>query len=630
MFLPRFLTIAVTLLSAASLALDSSRPAHARPSTDRAALGKLSARFRSELRSRRGPLYFSLLKSLEPAQSRLNAAADVQLMYIDERGMPVYYKLHNVDAAATVSTDKVWPGGGGGHLLTGAGTALGDLGIWDGGGVLVTHQEFGGRAAQIDTTTGTSFHSTHVAGTMVAGGVVASAKGMSYEANLAAYDWNNDASEMALAAANGMNVSNHSYGFGTGWYWSIMWFWYGDTRVDTVEDFYFGFYSDAAQDWDQIAYDAPYYTIVISAGNDRADTGAAPGELHFVWDHDWGAWAFSTDTRDPDGGVDGYDCISHTALAKNIVSVGAVNDIPGGYSEPADVVMSAFSSWGPTDDGRIKPDLVANGVGLYSCTDTSPTAYATYDGTSMSSPNFSGSLNLLVRHFEDTHGGTTPLSSTMKAVLVQTADEAGASAGPDYEFGWGLLSTLSAADLISGDAADPFLICEDSLLNGEEKTLYFQSDGTDPVRVTLAWTDPPGTPPPPSLNPTTIMLVNDLDVRLTHLDSSTTYMPYVLNPSSPGDSATTGDNIRDNVEQIHLASPPTGDYMVVVSHKGALSGDDQWYSLVASEQLSEEPPDTDSVPTLSSWGVLCLAVLGIVVAWVMLWRFRRAQSTAIG
>jgi hypothetical protein len=602
--------------------------AQARPRTAVKELHELSRRFHSELLARRGPRYLDMLKGTEPGQKTLNEANDIRLMYINERGMPVYYKLNNINAAATVKTDRVWPGGGGGYSLTGSGTALGDLGIWDGGGVLLTHQEFGGRVTQIDSPSATNFHSTHVAGTMVAAGVDAAAKGMSYQGTLAAYDWENDASEMAAAAASGMNVSNHSYGFAAGWYWYILWFWYGDTRVDPVEDYYFGFYSTEARDWDQIAYDAPYYSIVIAAGNDRADSGAAPGELHFVWDDDWGAWTFSTDTRDPDGGADGYDCISHTALAKNVFSVGAVEDIPGGYSSPADVVMSYFSAWGPTDDGRIKPDLVANGIELYSCTDTSPTAYATYSGTSMASPNLSGSLNLLVRHYEDTHGGTTPLSSTIKAIAVQTADEAGPTDGPDYKFGWGLLNTLAAADLISRDSVEPCLIREDSLLSSEADTLYLKSDGVDPLRVTLSWTDPPGTPPPPSLNPTTIMLVNDLDVRLTHLGTATTFMPYVLDPASPDDPATTGDNIRDNVEQIVVASPPAGDYMIVVSHKGELTGGGQWYSLVASESMTASASETAPVPLLTLHGVLSLAVLGALLACFALRHRRHVRGPA--
>ena len=72
-------------------------------------------------------------------------------------------------------------------------------------------------------------------------------------------------------------------------------------------------------------------------------------------------WVSSTAYREPDGGTDGYDCIGNRGVAKNILTVGAVKDIPAGYSTPADVIIEDYSGWGPTDDGRIKPDIVANG-----------------------------------------------------------------------------------------------------------------------------------------------------------------------------------------------------------------------------------------------------------------------------
>ncbi len=582
MSVPRCFLIAIACVFLTGIVLGSIASAQSRPATNRTSLDELSMLLRQKLEARRGPLYSSLLESVKPAQRALNEDPNIQLMFVED-GNPFYYGIQNINAARTISTDDVWPGGVAGYSMTGSGTALGELAIWDGGGVLTTHQELTGRVTQIDSPGGTHYHSTHVAGTMVATGVAANAKGMSYQANLAAYDWDYDETEAASAAASGLNVSNHSYSLVTGWYQSGDWYWFGDTNVSTTEDYYFGFYSSQAQAWDQIAYDAPYYSVCTSAGNDRDDAGPGPGGGHWVWDDGLGDWAWSTDTRDPDGGASGYDCVKHRGAGKNVITVGAVYDIPLGYYAPYDVTMSAFSCWGPTDDGRVKPDLVANGIGLYSCTDVSNTSYATYSGTSMSTPNLSGSLNLLVRHYEDTHGSTTPLSSTMKALLVQTADESGPNTGPDYMFGWGLMNTHSAADLIVADTVNPIQIHEDYLTNGDEDSLYFVSDGSSTVRLTMAWTDPPGTPPAPSLDPTTIMLVNDLDIRLEHLASTTEYLPWTLNPSSPSSPATKADNIRDNVEQIE-AIPISGAMLVRIKHKGTISGS-QWYSLISSTPL---------------------------------------------
>ncbi|RKX23831.1 MAG: hypothetical protein DRP45_09575, partial [Candidatus Zixiibacteriota bacterium] len=541
-----------------------------------ATLDSLSRSFAQELDHRRPQLYYDLLASDKLADRQLNEDPSIQLMYIDQRGRPVYFATMNLNAARTVSTDDVWPGGSGGFSLDGSGTALGELGVWDGGGVLTSHQEFGGRVTQQDSPGSTHYHSTHVAGTMVASGVDPSAKGMSFAALLAAYDWDSDDSEMASAAAT-MNVSSHSYGYVAGWYYSGSdWYWYGDITISATEDYGFGFYASVSHDWDDIAYNAPFYTIVKSAGNDRNDAGPGAGGGHYVWDD---GWVWSTNTRDPDGGSNGFDCISWRGTAKNIITVGAIEDIPGGWTGSGDVVMSSFSGWGPTDDGRIKPDIVANGISLYSCMDGDNSDYDALSGTSMSTPNVSGSLNLLVRYYEDTHGASTPLSATMKALIIQTADEAGSNPGPDFKFGWGLMNTLKAAELIQADSLQPERIIEGILTNGNTDQYNVVSDGVDPFRVTIVWTDPPGTPPSPSLNPTTSMLTNDLDLRVEHVASSTVYQPYVLDPANPDNAATTGDNIRDNVEQVYVSAPAAGDYVVTVSHKGVLLSP-QVYSII--------------------------------------------------
>jgi hypothetical protein len=555
-----------------------------RPLTQRTILEELSRTYVQQLADGRTQLYYDLLADTSTAQRRLNENPDIQLISIDYRGQPRFYQVENLNAARTISTDDVWPFGGAGFTLSGSTTVAGELGEWDGGGVLTTHREFEGRVTQIDSPAATHYHSTHVAGTMVAVGVTSTARGMSFAAPLHAYDWDNDDGEMATAAAAGMHVSNHSYGFAGGWSQDGDWYWYGDTDISEIEDYGFGFYGAASEVWDEIAYNAPYYTIVKSAGNDRDDTGPGPEEGHYVWGgNDW-VWSFVV--RDPDGGADHYDCIPWQGCAKNIITVGAVGDLTSGYTTPGAVTMSSFSGWGPTDDGRIKPDIVANGISLYSCDNGHDADYTSLSGTSMSTPNVSGSINLLVQYYETTHEGQTPLASTIKALVIHTADEAGPNPGPDYMFGWGLMNTRSAVELIEADSAQTARIREEPLADGETDEYELVSDGTAPLRVTLAWTDPPGTSPPASLNPSTIMLVNDLDVRLEHQGTATVYEPYVLDPALPAAPAGTGDNIRDNVEQIYLESPAAGTYTVNVSHKGTLAAP-QYYSLIGSHRISD-------------------------------------------
>ncbi|GJM43648.1 MAG: hypothetical protein DHS20C21_04900 [Gemmatimonadota bacterium] len=555
--------------------------------TDIPALERLATRFQLELEARRPALYYDLKTSSEPAAAALNADPDVELLFIGPRNRPFYAAVHNEDAAATVSTDAVWPGGSGGFALTGSGTGAGRLGVWDGGGVRLSHQEFGGRATQVDSPSGTSSHSTHVAGTMIGSGVVAAAKGMSPDAEISCYDWNSAEAEMATAAAAGMWLSNHSYGFITGWYQSSSGdaYWYGDLSLSTVEDYGFGFYSSLAVDWDEIAHNAPNYLICKSAGNDRNDVHTG---THFHYD---GGWVSSNDSHPQDGGTLGYDSISWAGVAKNILTVGAVSDIPSGYSAPGDVVMSSFSGWGPTDDGRIKPDIVANGISLYSTDDDSNSDYTTKSGTSMSSPNATGSANLLVDYYRQSHLNVTPRSATTKAILIQTADEAGADDGPDYAFGWGLMNTLAGAELIQDDASTFGHIREASLSDGATDEYYFTTTSAGPVRFTTVWTDPAGTPTADALDPAALMLVNDLDMRLVNSSTLDEYFPWVLDNANPADAATTGDNFRDNVEQIWVASLPAGNYIVRITHKGSIGGG-QDYSLVGSVATSTTPPPT--------------------------------------
>ncbi|MDZ7778150.1 MAG: S8 family serine peptidase [Bacteroidales bacterium] len=508
----------------------------------------------------------------------------IELQSISENGQPLYYITHNADAAESVSTNEVYSGGAAGLSLDGTNMIAGE---WDADDVLTTHQEFtntgASRITDMDGSNGTSNHATHVAGTILGGGVEAQSRGMAYNARLHAYDWNNDYSEMADAAAGGLLISNHSYGYISGWYWNgSNWEWYGDETISDEEDYHFGFYGDQAQLWDQIAYDAPYYLIVKSAGNDRGD-GPSDGEYP------------------QDGGDDGYDCIGWQGNSKNILTVGATQDVPGGYSgDPNDVEMTSFSSWGPSDDGRIKPDISANGHSLYSSSDGGDGSYTSMSGTSMSAPSTTGSSLLLQEHYNDLNGSYMR-AATLKALAIHTADETGPHPGPDYMFGWGLLNTQTAAEVISNDEVSS-LIQEESLSDGDSFTQDVAVPGTDPLVVTIVWTDPPGTPVSFQLDPTDPMLINDLDLTINDGSSKTSWYPYVLDGQNPANAATKEVNDVDNVEKIVVDSPSAGTYTIEVSHKGTLDGGSQNFSLVVSgiDDATKPSLTTASVGSITS------------------------------
>jgi len=240
----------------------------------------------------------------------------LELQYIDKSGNPQYFITGNAISAQTISTDEVYPGGEAGLDLDGDDIIVHQ---WDAGSPRLTHQEFSGRAASGDGA-GVSWHSTHVGGTIIASGVVSAAKGMAWAADLIAFDWNDFNGEMATEAAAGAIISNHSYGWLRGWEGGNTW--WGDPAISDQEDYLFGFYDESAETWDNIVYNAPYFLIVKSAGNDRNQCG---------------------DGSYPCDGP--YDCIDQLGIAKNNIVVAAVRDIPGGYTQPSDVIMSGFSSW---------------------------------------------------------------------------------------------------------------------------------------------------------------------------------------------------------------------------------------------------------------------------------------------
>lgn len=534
----------------------------------------------------------SIISELPPDGARVEAAEYARQNGLPERkvyrdgtvreikrlsptGRPLYNRTFNRDAATTISTDKVWNGGGAGLDLSGAGILVG---VWDEAKVRTTHDEFGGRVTAMDNASELSGHGTHVAGTIGAAGLRGDAHGMANESRIDSYDWNNDDSEIRSAAGQGLLISNHSYGFAQGFEYDSdknRWEWWGDQGISETEDYNFGFYGQDARNWDDIAYDFPKYLLVKSAGNDRGD-GPAPGATHYIWSN--GAWVASTTVRDLDGGTSGFDCLGSRSTGKNILTVGAVQDIPGGYVQASDVKLASFSAFGPTDDGRIKPDIVANGTGLYSAVSESDSSYGSKSGTSMSGPSVAGSMALLQQHFKSLNGSSM-FASQLKCLVLHTADEAG-NPGPDYKHGWGLMNTEGAANLLSSIPADRFFY--DTLQNLETQESVFFARATEAVRITIIWTDPAGEAPSPQLNPTNRILVNDLDIRLIRQVDGREFRPWVLDPANPSAPAQTGDNALDNVEQIYLDQPMAGFYTLKVSHKISLSGGQQPYAILVT------------------------------------------------
>jgi subtilisin family serine protease len=444
--------------------------------------------------------------------------------------------------------------------------------IWDGGPVLASHDEFEGRVELRDSGKPND-HATHVAGTIGAAGVDKRqrAGGMAPKVHLLSYNLENDLNKMesVLAEASPPQITNHSYTSRRGWSLKKddgIWLWCGAPEISGTEDYLFGKYSTDSAAIDGIAVRNPNTTIFVAAGNERgtnldpnSDTG---------WDgRHWvpRLHSFAETKRPSNAQHQGYDTLEGFGLAKNVITVGAIKDVLLGVNTvTADSVrVTDFSSWGPADDGRIKPDLVANGAQLNSptvqwlVTDYSNHAYVQMSGTSQATPAASGIGALLVELSAKKR--QKPLrSDELKAALIQTA--VSPSAGPTYQIGWGAIDAEAAGRLVAGDSGT---LLTTSLTGTQPLRLKAKSSGQK-IRVTLVWIDPAGKPNAGGLNDREPARVIDLKLLLRDTEGNP-YFPWSLDPNNPTANATRGGwNERDNVQRIDVDDAVSSDWTIEV------------------------------------------------------------------
>lgn len=445
------------------------------------------------------------------------------------------------------------------YSLTGSGVGVM---VYDGGRVRTTHQDFQGRA-QIGAgelaCTPVSDHATHVAGTIGGAGVAnANNKGMAPGVSIVSYGLNQgggcslsqgflytdpgDINADYGEAINtyGADVANNSIGTNTapnGFPCS----WEGDYGVtDTVID---------AIVRGSLSAGAPF-RIVWANGNERQTSAC----------------------NDPNVPV-GYHKTAPPACAKNHITVGALN--------ANDDSMTSFSSWGPADDGRMKPDISGPGCqsngdgGVTSCSSSSDTGYSVKCGTSMSSPTVCGLSALLLEDYRVQFPAQPDFrNSTLKILLAHTAIDRG-NPGPDNQFGYGSVRIQECIDFMrSGN------YLENTVTQGQTYSIFvIVGAGDTELKVTLAWDDPPGTP---NVSPA---LINDLDLSVFNA-SNAQFFPWTLgglaNPSAP--AVQNQKNAVDNIEQVLISNPPPGVYRVEVHGFNVPSGP-QAFSLCASPSM---------------------------------------------
>ena len=516
-------------------------------------LGSLSERFSIEGLERKERIEKYLIANPDKSKVTNIDGIKTEIYDILTNGEVEYFTTSNAGASVTARANKLYSGGGLGLNIQGQGMTVY---VWDGGATLTSHAEFpNNKVVNVDGAE-LSNHGTHVMGTILAQGTNPILKGLAFQASGMSYDWNDDFYEMTEAAAEGMLVSNHSYGSTVSTRW------------------YFGAYDSRARNFDLIANAAPYYLAVAAAGNDRDEYG----------DNSLGQFVAEKG---------GYNLIKSFQNSKNILTVGAVKQVSN-YLDNTSVEMASFSNWGPTDDGRIKPEIVTKGVAVRSPISTSNTDAATYQGTSMASPGIAG-VAILLQQYYSTLFSNFMKAASLKGLIMHSADEAGYYDGPDYEYGWGLVNTERAASIISGKNANNAILSELALLNNQTYTTTVAANGSQPLMVSISWNDPAGIANSSNQNdPSTLYLRNDLDLRITK--DGQTYYPWALDPILPDAPAfRTSDNYRDNFEKVQIDNP-NGVYTITVTHKGpSLVGGNQSFTLIASSGTGITLGNTDFV-----------------------------------
>jgi hypothetical protein len=446
-------------------------------------------------------------------------ASHDEVQWIEETPPPVVLLLDKV--RATVGADLVQAAP---YNLDGSGTALG---MWENDGPAATHADFAGRLYLPDGAP-PGWHATRVAGIMAGDGTGSEAwggtpyqwRGLATAADIVSYTLPGLLTLLRVETSEAIGV----YGImscNNSWGWFVCG--YACSK--------YGDYDAWSRQYDKMvrgAQGAPI-NVVFGAGNERDCFACEDSLAHF-----------------PYGTVS-----SPGATAKNTIGVGAVNSISR--------TMTSFSGWGPTHDGRVKPDLVGPG-----CSDSTgvmgpspPNDYAdSLCGTSWSTPVITGATGIL-RHQFDLLGYTDVMPHTYKAVLIQTAEDLG-NPGPDYAYGFGLLDLKKAVDLVIADYPSNELIRADSVSDSLMNAYYMDVEsGAAGFRVTLVWDDFQATAAAAKT------LINDLDL-VVRSPGGTPYYAYTLDPDDPSAAATTGYNDVDNVEVVEVTGPEAGRWSVEV------------------------------------------------------------------
>ena len=458
-------------------------------------------------------------------------------------------------------------------------------------------------------------HGTHVSGTVCGTGASSTnqqLKGIAYKARLVSQNFLGNQSYYASigglyallqeAYLAGARTHNNSWGYN----WNTFYHRYGA-----------GEYGSGARDIDRFLWDNMDFTMVKSAGNNRANT-------YSIFYHNYfGPYPFPLGTR----------TITADSNAKNIICVGALeneNGTSGGaYSWRSPQLsiqryIAYFSSTGPTHDNRIKPDVVAPGDPVESCNRnhlSSPfNPYRFMSGTSMSSPVVTGAATLIRQYYRETH--LVPSNAISSALVKATLINGSAQGLHDSDFpasgsyfpysneafpldpnpwtGFGLINVKNSIlpdqkQMLFINAYDPqshqLGISDQSPFN----VYYIKTNQSNShLKATLAWTDYADEFVPPNASSTDFYqkdLINDLHFEITNLSTMDTFRGNQMLHGFSIPNPSNYDHVN-NVEQIVLPGTTESLYRIVVFSMDPITSDaahgyQQPYALVLSGENIE-------------------------------------------
>ncbi|KAA3606774.1 MAG: hypothetical protein DWQ01_17310 [Planctomycetota bacterium] len=336
-----------------------------------------------------------------------------------------------------------------------------------------------------------------------------------------------------------------------------------------------------------------HHSYTPSASQMESALLEAYGKGARIHTNSWGNdWTTNYDTRCR--GIDAYSHDQEEAVVLFAVTNGgslknpenAKSCLAVGATDRSNQDRHGTGGAGPTQDGRLKPEVYAPGCSTFSAS-TASCGTRSMCGTSMACPVVAGACALVKQYFEDgfypsgaANAGNafTPSGSLMRAMMANSAVDMTAESGyPSYREGWGRI-LLDNSMFFSGDARKLWVqdVRHNSgLSQGQTQSFPLNVQGGSDLRITLAFADEPGAAGAAA------PVVNNLNLRVVS-PNGTVYHGNLLSTSGGESNANpTKFDPRNTLETVNVANPVSGNWTIEIIGADVPVGP-QGFALVAA------------------------------------------------